>query len=198
MQRRDRQGRMRRVSRLAGSILPLAVAVLTASVPVQQAAACSCAFSTHVEAIATADAAFIGTVVATGEPPLFSDDPIASAPHAFEVTRSKQRLHTPFELEVAAGPGASCGLDMSVGEEWVVIAHSWEGRLQTNLCSGSVLTNSLAPNELARIEDALPHDDPAAAFEDESVIPMPMIVAAVAALGIGLVSLVAFRRARPG
>ena len=172
------------------------LAIGSALVPTATAQACSCAFTSHVEAIAAADVAFIGTVTAKQDQPLFSD-PLATTEHAFEVTRSKAPMQTPFALDVAAGSGASCGLEMSIGDEWVMIATVWEGELQTNLCSGSVLADSIDRGELARIEAALPHDNPSAApTEDVLVVPTPILVAGVAALVVALVSVHAFRRGR--
>jgi hypothetical protein len=178
---------------IAASLL----AITSTLVPTATAQACSCAFTSHVEAIAAADVAFIGTVTAREAQPLFAD-PFATTEHAFEVTRSKAPMQTPFALEVASGGGASCGLDMSIGEEWVVIASAWEDGLQTSLCSGSMRAADFAPGELARIEDALPHDDPdpAASIEGELFIPTPVIIVAAVAALVASVSLLAFRRDR--
>jgi hypothetical protein len=173
------------------------LAIASALVPTAIALACSCAFSSHVEAIAAADVALIGTVTAKDDQPLLAD-PFATTEHAFEVTRSKAPMQTPFVLGVAGGGGASCGLDMSIGEEWVVIATAWQGGLQTNLCSGTMRAADFAPGELARIEDALPHDNPdrAASIEGELFISAPVIVVAGVAALLALVSLIAFRRDR--
>jgi hypothetical protein len=181
--------------RVLGAIA-LAVGLLVA--PAATVNACSCVFAGYEEAIAAADVAFIGTVVAKDGLPPFGGDIMPTARHAFDVTRSKAPMHSPFSLEVADGSGSSCGLTMSIGEEWVVIASTWEGKLQTNLCSGTVLAESLDPGELGRIEHALPNNDPTAAAptEDGMIIPAPFIVAGAAALLVALASLLAFRRDR--
>ena len=161
--------------------------------------ACSCAFSGYEEAIAAADVAFIGTVVAEeGEPPI-ELEAFPTARTVFEVSHSKEPMASPFELEVAAGGGASCGLDMSVGEEWVVIASEWEGRLVTDLCTGSTLAVDIDAGELARIEGALSPNDPVAVPEEHRSlvdIPTPVIGIVAAAFLIGAAGLVAFRRDR--
>ena len=195
----SRPGGMPRIRHAARFAMAIALALAVTTVPISQVAACSCGFPGYQEAIAAADVAFIGTVVAKGEPPLFGGDPMQTAPHAFAVTRSKTQMSSPFELEVAAGGGASCGLDMSVGEEWVVIASEWEGRLRTDLCTGSALATDLDPAELARIEDALSLNDPAVDSEEQSSpldIPAPVIGILAAALLIGAAGFVAFRHGR--
>jgi hypothetical protein len=193
-----RPERMLRVQGPARAMLALTLAIGAITVPVYRAVACSCGFAGYEEAIAAADVAFIGTVVARDEPPPFGEDIMLTARHAFDVTRSKAPMQSPFSLEVAAGGGASCGLEMSIGEEWVVIASEWDDKLQTNLCSGTVLAESLDQGELGRIEHALPenHRTASAPTEDGIVIPAPIVVAGAAALLVALVSLLAFRRDR--
>jgi hypothetical protein len=180
-------------------MLGLVIALAAASVPASQAAACSCGFPGYEEAIAAADVAFIGTVVAQDAPPLLGGRPFETARHVFEVSRSKAPMQTPFALGVASGSGASCGLEMAVGEEWLVIATAWEGELQTNLCSGSVEANALDRGELASIRAVLPHDDPAATpTEDALAIPAPLLVAGAGFLAVAAVMFAAFRQPRRG
>jgi hypothetical protein len=89
---------------------------------------------------------------------------------------------------------------MTVGEEWLVIASEWEGRLETNLCTGSTLTEHLDPPELERIELAMSPNEPAAVPEEPGFslasVPAPVIGIVAAALLIGAVGVVAFRRDR--
>jgi hypothetical protein len=188
---------MQGLSGWARVALVLTLAVGATLVQARQAAACSCGWPGYEAAIEGAEVAFIGTVVAKEGQPVFAD-PLDSVLHSFEVTRAKAPMPTPFTLKVAGGGGPSCGLDMSIGEEWVVIATSWDDGLQTNLCSGTVLASSLDPAELARIEGALPHDHPLGGepIEEGFFVPMPAIAVGAVALIVALVSLVAFRRRR--
>ena len=194
-----RPGGMRRIRHAVRLALAIAFALAVTTVPISRVAACSCGFPGYQEAIAAADVAFIGTIVAKGEPPPFGGDPMQTAPHALAVKLSKTQMPSPFELEVAAGGGASCGLDMSVGEEWVVIASEWEGRLMTDLCNGSTLAADLDPGELARIEGALSPNEPIAVIDERWSpvdIPAPVIGIVAAAFLIGAAAFVAFRRDR--
>ena len=188
---------MRWTVRLLGALV---LALAGGAAPIGSALACSCGFPGYADAIAAADVAFIGTVVAEEEPAGFDGGrPMPQAMYAFDVSRSKGPMESPYELSVAFGNGANCGFDMSVGEEYVVIASEWEGNLATNLCSGTALTQHIDPGELNRIEDALAVREPGevAPSPAEPVrldVPGPLMVVGGGLLLIGLVSLLSFRR----
>jgi hypothetical protein len=185
---------MRQIARIAAAA---AVAVGSAWIPLDAAFACSCAFPGYREAIGTADVAFVGTVVAEKEPGALPADGIPTATYAFDVTRSKEPMESPFEMAATFGGDANCGFDMAVREEWLVIASAWEGRLETNLCSGTALVANLDAGTLLLLDEVLQARPASAAPEDERFaveIPVPVLVAAGALLVLGVVSLLAFRR----
>lgn len=176
------------------------IALAAGAAPMSSVLACSCGFAGYADAIAAADVAFVGTVVAEAEPAgLDGGRPLPQATYAFDVSRSKGPMESPYELSVSFGNGANCGLDMSVGEEYVVIASEWEGNLTTNLCSGTALTDHIDPGELNRIEDALAVHEPGEVMPSPSEsstpdVPVPVMVGGTGLLLIGVVSLLAFRR----
>jgi hypothetical protein len=175
----------------------LVLAIGAASVPLTAAVACSCGFPGYAEAIASADVAFVGTVVGEREPALAQG--METARYAFDVSLSKTPMQSPYEMDTTFGNGANCGLDMGVGEEWLVIASQWEGRLETNLCTGTTLTGSLDPEELDRIEQALEPNDPPAGSENSGLaleVPAPILGMLAAVLAVGALSVIAFRRDR--
>ena len=184
---------MRIFARLLGAIV---LAVAASAAPTGTAVACSCGFSGYADAIAAADVAFIGTVVAEHEPNGF-DELMPEAIYAFEVARAKAPMESPYELSVVFGDGANCGFDMSIGEEYVVIASAWEGHLTTNLCNGTALTEHLDPGELGRIEHALAINDPddVAVESSRLDVPGPVLAGGGGLVLVGLISLLAFRRA---
>lgn len=185
---------MRRMPRAVRAMLVVALAIAAATVPIRQAVACSCAFSGLADSIAAADVAFIGTVVAEHEPAVA--DGQQTARYAFDVSRSKAPLPNPYEIDAWFGNDGSCGFDMTIGEEWLIISSESQGRLETHLCTGTRLTRHLDPRDLGQIALALtPNDPPPVVTPDsEIVIPTPIIVAGVAALLVALLSLFAFRR----
>jgi hypothetical protein len=183
---------MRRMNRLLAALV---LAIGTTWLPLTTALACSCGFAGYEEAIAAADVAFIGTVVGESEPALAQG--METARYAFDVALSKAPLPNPFEMDSTFGNGANCGFDMGVGEEWLVIASEWEGRLETNLCTGTTLTEDLDPSEFNRIKLALSPNDPAALPEDPGFtldVPLPVIAILATTLVVGAFMVVAFRR----
>jgi hypothetical protein len=178
---------------LAAAVLALTTTTLSATT----ALACTCRMGGLGEMVAAADVAFIGTVVGEREP----DDmgTFEPATYAFDVAMSKAPLPNPFEMDSTYGIGANCGFDMTVGEEWLVIASEWEGRLETNLCTGSTRTEFLDPPELERIKLAMAPNDPPAVPEDPGFsldVSAPVIGILAAAVLVGAVGVVAFRRDR--
>jgi hypothetical protein len=205
---------MRQMGRILAAIV---LALGCTWVPMEAALACSCGFPGYREAIAMAEVAFVGTVVGATEPEQPGGDINPMATVAFDVSRSRDPMPSPFELGVTFGGGANCGFDMAIGEEWLVIASAHEGRMQTNLCNGTALTDSLDADTRLVLDAALQAHDPLApdggnepdparepdekaeapAMADEvpaSPFPTPVLVAIGAFLVIGGISVVAFRR----
>lgn len=194
----------RRLRRLSAA---LAVAIGLAGVPIATVDACSCVGWSFPRSIREADVAFIGTMMAIGGPgaglPGWETTQVA-----FDVDRAKDEMATPFLLDARLGDSAGCGLSMAIGQEWLVLAHLDEGgRPQTNLCSGSTVLAALDDPTLQVITDELDAAPSQAAGdvtagstdgESPSSIPLPVLLAAGAALLIVVTSLVAFRKSRPG
>ena len=139
--------------RLSGHMKLLLAALFAiglASVPLEQAAACSCAQSTPEQAAEFADAVFAGTVinaqvvgVETG--PLGAMAATRPAPaelgqtiYTFDVDGvAKGPVGTQVDV-LGGGDGASCGMSFGLNERWLVFT-TWDGAMHsTGLCSGNV------------------------------------------------------------
>ena len=189
-------------SRLVRLLVALTVATALAWVPIATVDACSCVGWSFPKSIVEADVAFTGTVSDVGGTE-FGVAGWETTQVTFDVTRSKDAMATPVVVDSMLGSSASCGLDMAVGQEWLVLAHLDDGgRPQTNLCSGSTVLAALDGPTLAVVTDELvgvpvPADADASDGGWVSDIPLPVLLAGGAALVILVVSLVAFRRPRP-
>jgi hypothetical protein len=177
-------------------------------VPVATVNACSCAFFGYPEAIAQSDVAFIGTMVARGGSERLGDR-WETTRVGFDVDRAKDTMPTPVVVDARLGSGASCGLEMAIGEVWFVIAHFQDGRAGTNLCSGSTLLDGMDEPTRQLVTAALDaepvpangEDDPLAGMSNGAPLsgtPLGVFLAGGAVLLVAIVSLGAFRRSRPG
>lgn len=171
-----------------------------ASLPAQQAFACSCAQTTVEDSATFADAVFAGTVVA--DEPLGGDPAGALAATAPMPGLVGQRIYT-FAVDgvakgdvaaearvLAGGDGASCGMSFAVGERWLVFA-MWDGAfLSTGLCSGNVPLGA---------DEAAPLPLSAAPVGEVPVRPVEVpwtVVGILASLAaVAGISILAFRRA---
>lgn len=180
-------------------LLVLAWIAASMAVPTAVVKACSCAFPGYAEAIRQAEVAFIGEVVNHEDMP--NDgfvDMFPEAAFAFDVERAKEPMDEPFVVHATVGGGGSCGLTLSAGPRWLIIARLEQGKLRTNLCSGSTPYAEL-DEESRREVDAILAVAPARTVppENESEsIPPPVVVAGGVALLIGLASVLAFRSDR--
>ncbi len=184
---------MRSITRI---LVAVGLSVGAAWLPVQTAFACSCGFPGYRDAIAAADVAFVGRVVGEAEPGVMAGD-LPTATVAFDVTRAKAPIASPFELEVAFGGDANCGFDMAIGEEWLVIASAHDGRLQTNLCNGTARADGLDDDTRLVLDAAFEANDAAAAPADDAFdlrVPTPVLLAIGAVGLLAAVSFLAFRR----
>lgn len=120
--------------------------------------------------------------------------PISLATYAFEVERAKEPLLVPYEIDVWFGGDANCGLDMAVGEEWVVVALRHEGRLDANACTGTARVADLDPPTVARIEATLPRQPKVASTRTPVSASGAMLAVATGVAVIGVLSLLAFQR----
>jgi hypothetical protein len=172
------------------------VAVLLTTVPVATVSACSCAFLGYPEAIATSDVAFVGTVVGAEEPGVMPIGGFPEAAYAFDVERGKQPLASPFTVHSVVGNGANCGLEIDVGQRWLVLASMEDGVPKTSLCSGSTLFEGLDEATRAQVEPLLA-EEPSVQEEVEDGLmlpPGPVVAFVGAVLLVAIVSVVAFRR----
>ena len=182
--------------------------------PLTSAHACSCGFAGYPEAIADADFAFVGTVVRADEPerPTGFDE----AAYTFDIALSKEPMQSPFTVLALHGNGANCGIDMGLGEEWLVIASIEDGRPRTHLCTGSSPVAGLDPAVIAQAADLLtvepagtppdrgetdaPEAVPAPSTTADAAVDVRLLVAGAVAAGaaVGLAAGVALARRRPG
>jgi hypothetical protein len=181
--------------RILGAML---IAVAASVVAVAPAHACSCVqWADLREAVTSAELAFVGTPV--GESPAGKDGtgfgPLIAT--TFRVERASTDA-TP-RLEVAARPGGdegACGFSFSLHERWLVMTHRSGGMMQTSSCAGNRPIGTMAPADLALLEELLPHATSTADPEpvDAGTPWLPALaVAAAAMLAIGLVAAAAFR-----
>jgi hypothetical protein len=182
-------------------LLAAAMAIGLASLPVQQALACSCADGTIEQSASFADAVFAGTVVDQRPVGL---DPVgalaATAPmpglmgqaiYTFAVDGvAKGDVATRAEV-LAGGDGASCGMSFGLDERWLVFT-TWDGAVHsTGLCSGNM--------PLGRDEQPpLPLSAPIAGeIEQPFEIPWTAVTVLALILVVVAVSAFAFRRSSP-
>jgi hypothetical protein len=183
-----------RLARLAASLALLAALLV---VPVTSVMACSCAFLGYPEAVAEADVAFIGEVLEADEP-ILRGGLDAEARYVFAVERAKAPMTTPIEIASWFGDGASCGLDMNVGERWIVLAAVEDGIPRTHLCHGSGIWDGMDLDTRSQVEPLLDTVPAVGPDDDGEPLPVPLavIVGGAATLAILATSVVAFRRAR--
>jgi hypothetical protein len=191
-------------ARLSGHmklLIAALVAIGLASVPVGQAAACSCAQSTPEQAAEFADAVFAGTVIdsqllGADTGPLGAMAATRPAPaelgqtiYTFEVDGvAKGPVGTQVDV-LGGGDGASCGMSFGLNERWLVFT-TWDGAMHsTGLCSGNVPLEAggEAPLPLTAPAGADPAPEPAG-------IPVALLVL-IGIVGAVLgISWLAFRR----
>jgi hypothetical protein len=173
----------------------LALGLLAA--PIASVYACSCAgFAGPVETAEASELAFIGTVVDArpGAQTMMGQ----TVAYAFEIERAS--VEAPAQLVVHAlhDPGGSaCGFVFEVGDRWFVSAATFEGTLNTGLCSGNVRLDAMAEGELNRVMDHLPvtpMEEPATSSNADSLPIVPVLLVALAGAGMAVLMLVAFRR----
>jgi hypothetical protein len=201
---------MRLIERIPDAARPLPVRVRVAlgallllggiAVPVTTVRACSCAlleggFEGLVE---QAEVAFVGTVTASadaGAAPVGFGNEVR---YAFAVERASRPTAASVEIRALEDDGGSmCGFSFEVGDRWLVTGYQEAGTLHTSLCSGNQRMDTLAPEQVAAVSEALPFE-PSSGEEVESslAVPIPLLVAALGAGLIAVVMLVAFRRER--
>ena len=94
--------------------------------------------------------------------------------------------------------GANCGVDMEVGQRWLVLASLGENGLETNGCMQNRRLDGDDPDAAAIVEEMVPvaaAPEPAAA---QMPVPLPIIAAGAALLLVAGLSYLAFRRRAAG
>ena len=179
-------------------LLAVAMAIGLASLPAQQALACSCAGGTIEESAAMADAVFTGTVVDQKPVGL---DPVgalaATAPmpgvmgsivYTFDVDGvAKGDVGTQASV-LGGGDDGMCVMSFGMGERWLVFA-AWDGAIHsTGSCSGNM---PLGADE----DPPLPMSAPTAGEVERPVeIPWTAVAVLVAIAVVVAVSAFAFRQ----
>lgn len=201
----------KRASKVRRIVLPWALAPLIVGLVVlgsaERAAACSCAVVSDQEAVANADAVFIGTLVDIITP---TGSAVSSADperFVFDVDEVFKGEVSERQSVVTARDGASCGLEISGPGPFVVFARTEsdgittgavDGQLYSNLCSGTrPLSNGALPAGLA--VGAAPEPRASATGGDEDGTPLPVWIAVgVGGLALLTVAGLGFRgRVRP-
>lgn len=169
-----------------------AIALVVSWVPIERAAACSCAMVELREAVAGADVAFVGRLherVRGGEAFGF---PVLDAWH-WSVEHSRDSgLGGTVRVEAAFEDGANCGVSFGVGERWLVMAHRGDDGWQTNGCLPNRRLDGGDPEAEAVAAGFVPIEP--GIGDQPFTIPVPILVT-VGVSGVLLaVGLLAFRR----
>lgn len=124
---------------LAGATLALAGALAGTLVAPGSACACSCVGFSETEARDRADVVFVGRLARREEPEgvlTASTDPVTLV---FEVTAVTKGDAAAVQGVRTASSGASCGLEVSVGQVYEVYARDDATSLRADLCGGTRL-----------------------------------------------------------
>lgn len=184
------------IAHLVRLLAALGLVLAVSALPLATVSACSCAFLGYPEAVAEAELAFIGTVTDAAEPAAGVDptlvDPL-EVEYAFSVERAKSPMPASVTVRTVLGDGGNCGLDMDVGQRWLVIARAEDG-IRTDLCTGSTLFDGLEAELQQQISNGLSAEVEATAGSEAAIEAPPWGVIGVGAVVIvvAAVSFVAF------
>ncbi|MGZ8475861.1 MAG: hypothetical protein ACXWWQ_06515 [Candidatus Limnocylindria bacterium] len=187
------------MSKLLRPLLAMAAALAFTAVPTVSVMACSCMQTSVEQAVAEADLAIVGTLVAVQAPPPDALDQPMSMEFAIERSRD------PLDVDRATiigwpDNGANCGVAFGVGERWLVLAYMSEGRLETNGCLPNRPLEGDDPESAAIVEAMTPVGasvTPDSAETESAELSLPLIGGG-AALLLAVLSVLAFRRRAPG
>jgi hypothetical protein len=124
---------------LRGGFTVLVLATMGVFVgPVRPACACSCAMVTSEESLDQAEMAFVGVVTRIDRPVFggYTGQPLKVTLAVSEVYKGRDVVTERFEVTTASD-GAACGYDFVEGRRYLVFASTWEGTVNTGLCSGN-------------------------------------------------------------
>ena len=159
--------------------------------------ACDCARTELPDAVRDADLAIVGTLVGRADSGPAVE--VALPPEyawTWEVERSREPLDV-AQVTVTAweDDGANCGVMFGANERWLVLGYLEDGRMLTNGCMRNQRIDGTDPEGEAIIGSLLPVTvETSSSAHGELPIPLPVIVAGAAAVLIGLIGAVAFRR----
>ncbi|HSI99561.1 MAG TPA: hypothetical protein VLA59_04175 [Patescibacteria group bacterium] len=184
--------------RLFRPFLAVAAALAFSAVPIVSVMACSCMETSVEQAVAEADLAIVGTLVAVQAPPPDAlDQPMAME---WAIERSRDALDVD-RATIIGWPdnGANCGVSFEVGERWLVLASMTDAGLETHGCLPNRPLDADDP-ESAAIVDAMPPVGTSATPEpaEGGELPLPLIAGGGALALLAALSLLAFRRRAPG
>lgn len=179
-------------------LLAVAAALAFTAVPTVSVMACSCVQATVEQAVAQADLAIVGTLVAVQEPPADAFDQPMAMEWAIERSRD------PLDVDRATingwpDNGANCGVSFEVGDRWLLLATMTDAGLETNSCMGSRSLEAEDPEAAGIVEAMAPVGASETPGESASVdLPLPLLAGGAALLLLAGLSFLAFRRRAPG
>jgi hypothetical protein len=187
-------------------LMAAVIALGLSSVPLVSVMACSCAMpGTTEEIAAAADLAFVGTVIDAAPAPAAPDDFGSMVRYAFQVERASAPTEGVVEVRAVGGDGgASCGIEFGIGQRWFIAAYRDGATLQTDLCSGNLVVEGMAPAERELLAEVLAVEPattsaPTPVDGPEASLPplLPAALGGVAAIAIIGVLVVAFGGSGP-
>ena len=184
--------------KLLRPLLALAAAIAFTAVPTVSVHACSCMETSVEQAVAEADLAIVGTLVAVQAlPPDNFEEPMAME---WAIERSRDPLDVD-RATIIGWPdnGANCGVSFEVGERWLVLASMTDGGLETNGCLPNRPLEADDPESAAIAQGMTPVGTSGAPEGAASAeLPLPLIGGGAALLLLAVFSVLAFRRRKPG
>jgi hypothetical protein len=186
------------MSKLLRPLLAVAAALAFTAVPTVSVMACSCMETTVEQAVADADLAIVGTLLAVQEPPADALDQPMAMEWAIERSRDPLDIN---RATISGWPdnGANCGVSFGVGERWLVLASMTEGGLETHGCMPNRPLDAEDPESAAIVDAMTPVGASATPDRAEGgELPLPIIGASAALLLLTVLSVLAFRRRAPG
>lgn len=167
-------------------------------VPTATVMACDCALTELPEAVRDADLAIVGTLVGQSGP---AARPGRDLPVELDWTWQVERSRDPIDVDLIIvgawnDDGANCGVMFGANERWLVLGYLEGGRLLTNGCMRNQRLDGSDPEGEATIAKLLPVEvQSTPGSGGELALPVPLIMAGATALLMGLIGLLAFRRA---
>lgn len=184
--------------KLLRPLLALAAALAFTAVPTVSVMACSCMETTVEQAMAEADLAIVGTLVAVQAPPPDNfDQPMAME---WAIERSRDPLDVDRATIIGwADNGTNCGVSFEVGQRWLVLASMSDAGLETHGCLPNRALDADDPEAAAIVEAMTPVGAaPSPETADGGEVPLPLVGGAVALALLAVLSVLAFRRRAPG